>query len=205
MVTTDIKLTARNEQLTISSNGLTEANLDGAQLALELTDDWFVASTVKPDSIILNNAPAGTSVQSVQVTDSAHAVATLAFDGTDFTSTIDNFYIGIVKQELFSDQALESNTLSIQEGTSIIDGDANLKVDIYAEHATVFINLNRIPAIWESANVAVYDVNGKRIYVADLLRSKQNKFILNAKTANYFVKVAVNGKVFVQKIFIMPE
>jgi len=204
-VAADILLTARNEQLTISHPGLTEANLNGAQLELQLSDDWFVVATINPDSIILHNAPNGASIQSVQLTDSAYAILTLAFDGTDFTSTIEDFFIEVVKNELFSGQQLESNLLTIQEGTSIIDGANAFDVDIFAEHSTVVVNLNRLPVVWTSAYVGIYDVNGKRIYFADLMRIKQNRITLNAKTANYFVKATINGKVFVNKVFIMPE
>ena len=66
-----------------SPASLTETNLNGATVTVELTDGTYDASLFTTD-FTLNGAPAGTTINSVARDTGTQATLTLAFDGTDF-------------------------------------------------------------------------------------------------------------------------
>lgn len=99
--------------LTINHDGLTEANLDGAEISLSLTNDIFKDATLLNGSFNLNNEPSGVTVFSVAYVDANHATLTLEYDGTDFDANITDFNITIAGDELSSTNDLTSNDLSI--------------------------------------------------------------------------------------------
>lgn len=118
-----------------SASSLTESNLNGAELTLALTSETFVASLETSD-FTLNNAPAGTSIQSVSRVNDAEASITLAFDGTDFDEDVSNFNITASADALTGADALTSNNLTItahtaplatsNAATNTINGNATL-------------------------------------------------------------------------------
>ncbi len=204
-IETDILFTAFNEQLTISHEGLNESNLNGAAIELVLVDDYFVNTQIENSAITLSNAPFGTSVSSIDFVNDTTAILNLAFDGTDFSSTITNFFIELDASELFSINNLISNNLEIEEGTSVIDGSKIIQVDIFSNKSTVFVRFKNEFVNMNSAKISIFDVKGKRIYYSELDRVELNKIDLNVITGNYLVKVNINGMEFVNKVFILPE
>ena len=116
-----ININAFDEQLNIASdNYLIESGLDSGMINLSLFDVHFIDNQLDINNFILNNAPVGVSIESIQYTDSVKAVLNLAFDGTDFDVDIPDFSITISNQELSCVQNLSSNTLNIKA----IDEDA---------------------------------------------------------------------------------
>ena len=93
---------------------LTERNLNGAIIDMELSGEAFADNSLDPANFTLNNAPAGTSIASVNYVDADHASLTLSFDGSDFDTDIQNFNILISNQELVSNEDITSNDLLIE-------------------------------------------------------------------------------------------
>lgn len=105
--------------LTISADpALTELNLDGAGISLELTNDEFKGELAN-ENFRLNNAPAGVTINSVTKNSGNTATLTLAYDGTDFDSDVTTFSITIDNGVLtYSEDPLTGNTLTI---TAIVE------------------------------------------------------------------------------------
>lgn len=98
--------------LTGTAPGITEENLNGYVVSLEVRRDTFV-SNLDALKFSLENAPAGTSVSSVSRVDDTHGNVTLAYDGTDFDTDINNLKILIAGDQMASGQVIGSNDLSI--------------------------------------------------------------------------------------------
>jgi hypothetical protein len=204
-VETDILLSAFNESLQISHEGLTEENLNGAVINLKLNQDTFTDELLAPSNVTLFNAPQGVSVNQINFVNNSQANLILTFDGTDFTSNIPDFFVEINQAELFGIENLQSNPLLISEGVGIFDDQSKLGLSIYASEASVFVTVNNLPKTWESATIAIYDTKGTRVHNSDLKYLKVNKINLNVLSGYYLVQVKVNGIEFVNKVFILPE
>ena len=86
VTTGTVTVTALLESAAITGTSpasLTETNLNGATVTVELTDGTYDASLFTTD-FTLNGAPAGTTINSVARDTGTQATLTLAFDGTDF-------------------------------------------------------------------------------------------------------------------------
>ncbi len=97
-----------------ASTQLTELNLNEASLTVQLEDETFVDNSLSSSNFQLNNAPTGTTIESVQYVNEHEATINLAFDGTDFDDNINNFSITILAAELFGNEELTSNNLPIE-------------------------------------------------------------------------------------------
>jgi hypothetical protein len=115
----EISFTTAAKTATIAADtGMTEENLDARSLNVTLGGDTFKDNTLSASNFTLNNAPAGTSIESVSYTDSTHCTINLAYDGADFDTNISNFSVTIGAAELTGGQAITSNNLSI---TAIVE------------------------------------------------------------------------------------
>ena len=204
-VETDILLSAFNESLLISHEGLTEENLNGAVINLQLNQDTFIDELLAPSNVTLFNAPQGVSVNQINFVNNSQANLILAFDGTDFTANIPDFFVEINHAELYGIENLQSNQLLISEGVGIFDDQSKLGLRIYASEASVFVTVDNLPKTWESATISIYDTKGTRVHISDLKNVKVNKIKLNVLSGYYLVQVKVNGIEFVNKVFILPE
>jgi hypothetical protein len=203
-VATDIVFNAFDEQLTIEAGEINQGNLNGHQITMHLTEDYFIDNQISTSSVILHSAPAGTTVGNVEYVNDTTAILTLSFDGSVFTSNISDFAVEIDAVELFSIDNLMSNAVEIDASNFIYDKLELVNVNIYADKSTVFIKMENI---FEAAQpkISIYDIKGKLVYYSDLLPVEKNKIELNVISGNYLVKININGKVFVNKVFILPE
>ncbi len=99
--------------VTISSSGLSELTLNGAQVTVALSNTSFVDGTLSGANFTLNNAPSGTSINSVTYNSATNATVTLTFNGTDFDANVTNFSVTVAGSELTSGSPVTSNTLTI--------------------------------------------------------------------------------------------
>ncbi|GAB4298596.1 MAG: hypothetical protein Kow0068_22450 [Marinilabiliales bacterium] len=107
------------QSLTITPNqALDESNLDGSYLIASLTSETYADATVDPANITLNNAPAGTSIDSAVYKNTDTCWIYLSFTGMDFDSDSTHFSITIAGTELTGGSDLTSNELTI---TAIIE------------------------------------------------------------------------------------
>lgn len=203
-VETDIVFRAYKEQLIIKHPGLNEGNLNGAAIELALVEDYFVNTQLLNSAITLNNAPFGTSVGSVNYINDTAAILNLAFDESNFASTISNFFIDLSSSELYGVSDLVSNQLTIEEGVGVVDQKL-LNLKIYSNSDLIFIKLDEELVNFSYSNVLIFDIKGKQVYNSGLEKLELNEIRLNVLTGNYLVKVNIDGRIFVQKVFILPD
>lgn len=92
---------------------LTEENLDGMEITLDIVDDFFADATLNVGNFSLNNFPVGLSIAEVQYITPNNAVLVLEFNGTNFDTDIENFSISVSGVELNGSADLTSNNLVI--------------------------------------------------------------------------------------------
>ncbi|NLW18288.1 MAG: ribonuclease [Candidatus Cloacimonetes bacterium] len=97
----------------IASEMLREDKLDGASLTLILNDVSFADSTLLPQNFMLNNAPAGLTIQAVSYLDANTANILLSYSGPGFDVNFGNFSITVQAVELDASQSVTSNSLLI--------------------------------------------------------------------------------------------
>lgn len=91
---------------------LDESNLDGAQLGLKLIGATFV-SPLNVSDFMLNNMPAGLTIDGLTEISADSAVLDLAFDGTDFDVNYPNFNVTLVAAGSSLGLSVNSNVTNI--------------------------------------------------------------------------------------------
>ena len=95
-----------------STTELTETNLGSTPITLTLANETFVAS-LQNSYFTLNNAPTGTSIESVSRISDTEATINLDFDNTDFDIDINNFSITATADALSGTDPITSNEINI--------------------------------------------------------------------------------------------
>ena len=95
------------------SSELTEENLDGMEINIQVIDDYFADASLDAGNFSLNNFPVGLSIAEVLYVTPTNAVVVLEFDGTNFDTDIENFSITVSGVELNGSVDLTSNILVI--------------------------------------------------------------------------------------------
>jgi hypothetical protein len=92
---------------------LQEENLNDRQIFVSLTNTEFADDVLEASNFVLNNAPAGLSIETINYSNATEAVIDLEFDGTDFEENIPNFSLTILEAELTASENITSNQLTI--------------------------------------------------------------------------------------------
>jgi hypothetical protein len=127
-----------------SVTSLSETNLNGAEIALTITNEQFADGTLTTANFTLNNAPTGLTVASVLWVSATQAVVTLAFDGTDFDTDYTNFRIVVAATELTRQVALTSNAMTI---TAVIETET-LLLEIFGQDGLDGMGAYNFPVDW---------------------------------------------------------
>ena len=124
VVSNSLTITAIVEPATatiVADQAMTETNLDARSLTLTLSQTDFInPSTLSTADFTLNNAPTGTTIESIANATSTSVVINLAFDGTDF-DTDKNLSVNINGTVISSGALLTSNSLII---TAVVETPA---------------------------------------------------------------------------------
>ncbi len=121
---------------TITHAGLTEGNLNSADIDFTLSNETFADGTLDPANFILGNAPDGTSVSGVTYNSTTNATVTLVFDGTDFDTDITDFSITINGAELSGGSNLTSNEISITATVEILSPENDILSYSFSEQTS---------------------------------------------------------------------
>ena len=105
---------------------LDETNLDGAVLTLSLVNTTFADSFLQSANFILNGAPPGLSIQSVDYVNSTTAMVTLAFAGTDFDVNYPALSVTVSAAEINYAGSLASSSLPV---TALVEGTATIALE----------------------------------------------------------------------------
>ncbi len=136
-----VTISATVETATISADqAMAEDTLDARSLTLTLSGTTFANATLATGNFTLNNAPTGTSVESVAFASSTQALIALAFDGTDFDANISTFSVTIAAVEMSDGVAITSNALSIialAESATIVADQAMTEANLDARSLTL--------------------------------------------------------------------
>jgi len=198
--TLTIIASVENESVTISFDGLSGDNLDGAGIEIELFNVRF-ADTI-PDKVnyTLNNAPAGTGVDTVIYLDSTHATLAVEFDGTVFNDTIYDFSITISSIELTGLDDLKSNDLAISPVTGISPYPEALDINMYSFENRIFIECSDPEKLKE---VAIYNILGSELIRRKLDKNPVNEISLDVPGNYYFIRVyTTDNKTYSKKLLI---
>ncbi|MCK4345880.1 MAG: hypothetical protein KAX05_11400, partial [Bacteroidales bacterium] len=197
--TLTITATVENESVAISHDGLNGDNLNGAEIAIELTNVSFTDTILDKENFTLNNVPSGTSVDTVVYTDVTHANLTLAYDGTVFNDTIFDFNITISSIELSGLDDLTSNNLVISPVTGIGPYPVAIEINIYSYEDRIFIKCSDPEKLRE---VAVYNILGRQLIRRKLDKSPLNEIVVTEPSSYYVVRVFTDEGITIQKVFI---
>lgn len=115
-----------DSDLIITYNGLTEINLDGAVVNMQLIQSNFITGEQSITDVILNNAPAGLSVAEYNVITETTATIELRYNGDDFDVNYDLFSITLEAVLLNIETSISSNTLSIE---AVVEPTATVTYD----------------------------------------------------------------------------
>ncbi len=124
----------------VADQAMTEENLDARSLTLTLADTAFIDSTLLTSNFTLNNAPTGTTVESVTHNTSTNATVALAFTGADFDVDVTTFSVTTLTAELTGGSDVASNTLSITatvETSAIVADQAMTEENLDARSLTL--------------------------------------------------------------------
>jgi len=97
----------------VPEEALTEENLDGAVITLNIAEDFFADAILEQSNFSLNNAPVGTTISDVTYVGPYEATVILAFDGTNFDTDIVDFSITVAADEFDAGVELTSNNITI--------------------------------------------------------------------------------------------
>ncbi|MDD2387064.1 MAG: T9SS type A sorting domain-containing protein [Bacteroidales bacterium] len=152
IITSDPILTAT------PTEALTEENLDGMEISLNVLDDYFVDAVLDVNNFTLNNAPVGLDISDVTYVDPNNATVTLSFDGTNFDVDITDFSISVAGIELNLGNALTSNSMTITAiDESITIHSHLLTSDNYqrylGDNASYWINMEIGQLEWDGVQI----------------------------------------------------
>ena len=144
---------------------LTEANLDVGSVTLTLSQTTFTTpASLTPADFTLNNAPAGTSIESLTSPTASSVVINLAFDGTDF-DTNKSMSVSISGAVLASGAQLTSNVLTVtavaEPATAKIEADqAMTETNLDARSLTLTLSQTQFtsPSTLTPANFTLNNV-----------------------------------------------
>ncbi|MBN1250869.1 MAG: T9SS type A sorting domain-containing protein [Bacteroidales bacterium] len=129
-----------------TSESLSENNLNGAVINFSLFNETFADNNLSAVNFILNNAPNGTAIESIDYINSTHADINLSFNGTDFDTNYNNFSITVLNQELIGNNNLQSNSISIdavvEDNPSVNISSATQLTESNLDNAIINLSLN---------------------------------------------------------------
>lgn len=146
------------------SSAITEENLNGMIITLDLNDDTFANAILDQGNFSLNFVPAGVSIGSVTYVGPTQATLSLNFDGTDFDSDSVNFTISIDGVEITTDIDLTSNKMvitSVDETATIYTHllTAENFVRYQGDDQLLWINMEIGQAEWNGAQIGIGTVS----------------------------------------------
>lgn len=123
----------------INHSGLTEQNLNGAVVDIQLLADEFVDAVFDKARFILLNAPVGLTIETITYVSPTLATVQLAFTGQDFDVDYANFTLRITAMELVGNVDLVSNPLLITaiDDHEILTIDSPVEVNEGFENQTI--------------------------------------------------------------------
>ncbi len=193
------KVEVGSPQLTISSStNLTEENLNNAIINMQLSNVKFSDQTFDKGNFVLNNAPKGTSIKSVQWISDAKAELTLLFDKTDFDTDINNFSITIKQDELQSDKSLTSNNMSIKATVEVGIFDEIVSLKLYPTLVSNGFTIE-LQNTFEVCLLEIYDQTGKKVKTIKLTSQKQFVNVSSLQAGMYMAKIGNKVIKFVKK------
>lgn len=113
ITTSGLHITAVNEPHITPDEALTEINLDGRILTVELQTGTFASDTLDASGFTLNNTPPGVSISSVQYINETTCTITLAHETTDFDSDFTYCTVTIAGSELNGGNSQTTNRFTI--------------------------------------------------------------------------------------------
>lgn len=117
----------------VADEAITEKNLDERSVIFILNGESFNSSDLEPENFVLNNAPSGATIESVSYIDDNNCTINLAYDGTDFDTTVTDFSITIkreaLKEEIHGDAVRRAREMT--QRRHILKGEGFIEEPVY--------------------------------------------------------------------------
>lgn len=198
-----VTFVAKVETATISHSGLTRDNLNGAQISLVLGNETFNTTTPSTSQFVLNNAPAGTTVQQINYITNTSVNVVLAYDNTPFSVDITDFNIAVQPVVLTGVASVTSNNLPISSvSTGISDPNGTSGIDIYFANGKIFIETSQ-PELLET--VEIFGLNGTKLMHKKLEKVPVNSIIADYETGIYLISVSFGKENYTKRLMIFPR
>lgn len=193
---------AKVETATISHSGLTRDNLNGAQISLVLGEETFNTTSPSPTQFILNNAPAGTTVQQINYTNNTSVTVVLAYDNTPFTVDITDFSITVQPSVLTGVGSVTSNNLAISSVSTGINNPNLSDLNIYYANGKIFIETNQPESL---ETFELFGLNGARIMNRKLSKVPVNEIHAGFEAGIYIVSISYGDQIITKRVLINPR
>jgi len=143
---------------------ITEENLNGMIITLDLNGDTFADAILNQGNFTLNFVPTGVSISAVNYVGPTQATVTLSFDGTDFDADSTNFSISVSGVELTSAINLTSNNMlitAVDESATIFTHllTAENVIRYQGDSQSFWINMEIGQAEWNGAQIGIGTVS----------------------------------------------
>ncbi len=188
--------------LTIANPGLNKSTLNGARIELDITGVTFLSNRLNSSSYLLNNAPAGVSIDSVVYDSATRAYLYIHYDGTDYSADINNFTITVLSSEITGQLDLISNQLTILS-TDLALNKLSLDIKIQSWENMINIRCDQFEEL--NGIISVYNLEGQEIMNKKLSPSPINSFSLHVPSGNYLVRIINKQKIYNGKVYITAK
>ena len=146
----------------MTDQALTENNLNGLVLTVQLNKDCFVDAELEQSNFILNNAPAGLSIGGIFYVDAAHCTIGLSYDNSDINNDISDFGFTIKGIELSSGQDASRGRLTITAAADLSISTGSLAAGTVGTAYSSFMQVagGSGPYTWSAAGLPAWaDLN----------------------------------------------
>jgi hypothetical protein len=188
--------------LTIANPGLNKSTLNGAKIELDISGVTFLSNRLNSSSYLLNNAPAGVSIDSVVFDSATRAYLFIHYDGTDYSTDVNDFTITILSSEITGQSDITSNQLTIL-ATDIALNKLTLDIKIQSWQNMINVRCDEFEEL--NGIISVYNLAGQEIMNRKLNPSPLNSFNLHVPSGNYLVRIVNKKQVYNGKVYIIAK
>ncbi|ADO77293.1 BspA family leucine-rich repeat surface protein [Halanaerobium praevalens] len=121
-----------------TSSNMNEENLANSSISLKIYPTTFADNSLDKSNFILENAPAGLSIESVDYINDKECKINFAYDGRDFDADITDMRIKIKSAELAADEY--ANIYSEANGTQLVFKDDIPTITVTADEESITIS-----------------------------------------------------------------
>lgn len=161
------------------------------ELKITLSDDYFNRPILKNEDFVLNNAPSGLNIESVNYSNAAQATITLSGNTDEAYKISVTIKSGILNG--FNDITTNEMALGTDDKLFI-----KPKVEVYSNRNILFLKCSKPQLLGEQ--VEIFNPSGQLIRLATIEHIQLNRIDVNLIQGIYFCRYQFDGKTQTQKL-----